>query len=282
MAVYAVGDLQGCLDPLKRMLDEAGFDPARDRLWLVGDLVNRGPQSLEALRFVKGLGEAAVTVLGNHDLHLLAVHHGVHEVRRKDTLSPILAAPDRRELMEWLAERPLIHRDDVLGYTLVHAGLPPQWDIETALACARELEALLKSADRVRLLRRMYGDKPDLWDVGLEGWDRARYITNAFTRLRYVDAEGRLDLEHKCAPGAQPSWLMPWYEVPGRRSHDERIVFGHWSTVGLVDTGHNAWALDSGCVWGGSLTLMRLDAETPTYTQCRCAQALAPGKSGAR
>ena len=276
MAIYAVGDLQGCLDPLKGMLDEAGFDPARDRLWLVGDLVNRGPQSLETLRFVKGLGEAALTVLGNHDLHLLAVYHGVHEVRRKDTIAPLLAAPDCKELMEWLAGRPLIHHDPALGFTLVHAGLPPQWTIADAITYSREIEDLLMSADRVRLLRRMYGDEPSLWDDGLTGWDRARYITNAFTRMRFVTAGGRLEFKHKCAPGAQPSWLMPWYEVPGRRSRDQRIVFGHWSTVGLVETGHNAWALDGGCVWGGSLTLMRLDGEAPIVTQRRCPQAMAP------
>lgn len=276
MAVYAVGDLQGCLDSLKQLLDEVRFDPAHDRLWLTGDLVNRGPQSLECLRFVRALGEAAITVLGNHDLHLLAVHEGVHKVRRKDTIAPIMAAPDCDELMAWLRTRPLMHHNPDAGFALIHAGLPPQWDLALALACASEVESLLRGPDHGQLLRRMYGDTPDLWSEDLEGWDRARYITNCFTRLRYCAADGRLDMEHKGRPGRQPPHLMPWYEVPGRLTRGLRILFGHWSTLGLIDTGHGAIALDTGCLWGGHLTAVRIDAEALPMTQVRCPQALAP------
>jgi bis(5'-nucleosyl)-tetraphosphatase (symmetrical) len=269
MPVYAVGDLQGCLDPLKRLLDKAGFDPAGDRLWLVGDLVNRGPHSLEALRFVRELGDAAITVLGNHDLHLLAIHQGVHRVRRRDTVQPILDAPDRQVLMDWLRHRPLLHHDAEVRWTLLHAGLPPQWDLETARACAAEVESTLRGPDYALLLERMYGNEPDLWSPSLEGWDRLRFITNCFTRLRYCTADGHVDMEYKGAPGGQLPHLMPWFAVPGRSSADMRIVFGHWSTLGLYQA-DNVLCLDTGCVWGQHMTLARLDSDDVETLQTRC------------
>ncbi|OOG24772.1 bis(5'-nucleosyl)-tetraphosphatase (symmetrical) [Thioalkalivibrio denitrificans] len=269
MPVYAVGDLQGCLDPLKRLMERVRFDPAADRLWLVGDLVNRGLQSLETLRFVRDLGDVAITVLGNHDLHLLAIHNGVHKVRRRDTVEPILNAPDRDALMDWLRHRPLMHHDPQLHWTMVHAGLPPQWDLETARGCASEVEAVLRGEEHRLFLERMYGDEPDLWSPALEGWERLRFITNCFTRLRYCTADGHVDMEYKGAPGGQLPHLMPWYAVPGRKSAGQRIVFGHWSTLGLYE-GDDVLALDTGCVWGQTLTLARLDAEDPETVQVRC------------
>lgn len=269
MPVYAVGDLQGCLDPLKRLLDRVRFDPAGDRLWLVGDLVNRGPQSLEALRFVRDLGETVATVLGNHDLHLLAIHEGVHRVRRRDTVQPILESSERDELMDWLRRRPLLHHDPAAGWTMVHAGLPPQWDLETARACAWEVESVLRGDDYGVFLERMYGDEPDLWSPALTGWARLRFITNCLTRLRYCSADGRVDMEHKGAPGTQPPHLMPWYSVPRRRTAGARIVFGHWSTLGLY-RGVDVLALDTGCVWGQHMTLARLDGDEVTTIQTRC------------
>lgn len=269
MPVYAAGDLQGCLDPLKRLLDKVRFDPAADRLWLVGDLVNRGPRSLETLRFVRALGDSAITVLGNHDLHLLAIHEGVHRVRRRDTVQAILDAPDREQLMDWLRHRPLLHHDAGVQWTLLHAGLPPQWDLETAHACAAEVEAVLRGPEHRLLLERMYGDEPDLWSDSLEGWDRLRFITNCFTRLRYCTADGHVDMEYKGAPGGQLPHLMPWFAVPGRGSADLRIVFGHWSTLGLYQA-DNVLCLDTGCVWGQHMTLARLDGDGVETLQTKC------------
>jgi len=269
MSIYAVGDLQGCLTPLQRLLDQVHFDPATDRLWLVGDLVNRGPESLESLRFVRGLGEAAITVLGNHDLHLLAIHQGVHRVRRKDTVQPILDAPDRDALMHWLRHRPLMHHDPHIQWTLLHAGLPPQWDLETARGCAAEVESVLRGADYPLLLERMYGDEPDQWSESLQGWERLRFITNCFTRLRYCSADGHVDMEYKGAPGGQLPHLLPWFAVPGRKSAGQRIVFGHWSTLGLY-RGDDVLCLDTGCVWGQRMTLARLDSNPLETVQTKC------------
>ncbi|MCG5498887.1 symmetrical bis(5'-nucleosyl)-tetraphosphatase [Ectothiorhodospira variabilis] len=276
MALYAVGDLQGCLDPLKRLLDRVDFDPAQDRLWLVGDLVNRGPESLACLRFVRNLGDAAVSVLGNHDLHLLAIHAGLHKPRRKDTVQSILDSPDREELMEWLRHRPVLHHDASLGWTMVHAGLPPQWDLETALACADELHQVLRGPEHTRLLQRMYGDQPDRWDPALTGWSRLRFITNSFTRMRYCTRDGRLDMDYKGAPGKQPAHLVPWHAVEGRLTRDHRLVVGHWSTLGYRFE-HNVLSLDTGCIWGGKMTLARLDTPEPEVSQLRCPTHQPPG-----
>jgi bis(5'-nucleosyl)-tetraphosphatase (symmetrical) len=264
MAIYAVGDVQGCCDELETLLDRLRFDPARDRLWFVGDLVNRGPRSLDVLRLVHGLGDAAVVVLGNHDLHLLAIARGAARLRPADhMLEPILAAPDRERLLDWLQSRSVLHHDPALGMTMVHAGLPPQWDIPRARRCASELEAALRSDHSSRLFEAMYGNQPDLWDEELAGEQRLRFITNALTRLRVCDRAGRLLLKHKGPPGRMPASAIPWFQVPGRRSAGARIVCGHWSALGYHDA-DGVLALDTGCVWGGTLTAQRLDvASTP-------------------
>jgi bis(5'-nucleosyl)-tetraphosphatase (symmetrical) len=268
MAVYAIGDLQGCLDPLVRLLDRIDFDPACDRLWFCGDLVNRGPASLATLRFVHSLGDSTITVLGNHDLHLLATAYGGERpLKRRDTLDEVLAAPDRQVLLDWLRRRPLLHHDPRLGYTLVHAGLPPQWDLATAQAAAAELEAVLGGDGFVRFLRQMYGDLPDLWTAELAGSDRLRYIVNAFTRMRFCRPDGSLDFNEKSAPGRAAEGLVPWYCFPGRRNAGLRIVFGHWSTLGEVEH-QGAICLDTGCVWGGRLSAMRLDDGTRFFVEC--------------
>ena len=260
MAIFAVGDIQGCYDELRQLLTRIKFNPAEDRLWFTGDLVNRGPQSLEALRFVKGLGERAVCVLGNHDLHLLALTAGVDRPRPADTLDAVLAAPDRVELLDWLRHRPMLYHDAALGFTLVHAGLPPQWDLATASACARELESALRRPDYPEFFRHMYGNQPARWSPDLQGTERLRFIVNCCTRLRYVGADGELDLASKGAPGTQPAGFVPWFEAPERKSAELHIVFGHWSTVGEVK-GHNVYPLDTGCVWGGRLSALRLDGD---------------------
>ena len=267
MAVYATGDIQGCRDELLRLLDRLGFDASRDRLWLTGDLVNRGPDSLGVLRFVRSLGEAAITVLGNHDLHLLAAAAG-HGGRKRDAgIEQVLAAPDRDELLAWLASRPLLHRDRALGWTMLHAGLVPQWDLETAAACASEVHAALV-ADRDGLFAGMYGDEPRLWTPALTGAARSRFIVNCFTRLRYVDAGGGMLLQPKCAPASAPAAAIPWFQHPRRASAGERIVFGHWSTLGYLRT-PDVLCLDGGCVWGGQLCSARLDAEqAPVMLEC--------------
>ena len=275
MATYAIGDVQGCLTPLLALLDKLGFDPARDQLWFTGDLVNRGPQSADVLRFVKGLGEGAVTVLGNHDLHLLAVAGGHAPRKRGDTVEDILSAPDRGELLHWLRCRPLVHHDATLGFLLVHAGLLPQWGLGEARALAAEAEQVLQSDDSPMFFEQMYGDLPDHWHGSLTGWDRLRVAVNAFTRLRYCDAEGRMDLRFNGPPGTQPAGLLPWFEVPGRKSRSLGIVFGHWSTLGTV-VRNGAVALDSGCVWGGSLTATRLDNASRAWISVPCDQQARP------
>jgi bis(5'-nucleosyl)-tetraphosphatase (symmetrical) len=276
MAVYAIGDLQGCFDPLKRLLDRIGFDPAEDRLWFSGDIVNRGPASLETLRFVRGLGELAVMVLGNHDLHLLASAWADSRPRKKrDTLDDILEAPDREELLEWLRRRPLLHHDPAVGFTMVHAGLPPQWDLEEARAAAGELQAVLGGDRFVDFLRHMYGNQPDCWSPELEGIDRLRFIVNAFTRLRYLRPDGSMDFDNTGPPERAGEGLIPWFRFPGRRTEGLSMVFGHWSTVGeVVHAG--AFSLDTGCVWGGRLTALRLDDAVRTCVPCGPGLATTP------
>lgn len=268
MAVYAIGDLQGCYEPLRRLLDHLAFDPRHDCLWLVGDLVNRGPASVAVLRLVRSLGAAAVTVLGNHDLHLLAVAYHKNHHRSKDTFDDVLRAPDRDELLEWLCQRPVLHHDPQLQVTMVHAGLPPQWDLAQACMCAAELQETLRGEQRGEFLIHMYGNHPHRWSKSLTGWERLRFISNCLTRLRFCTTDGRLDLKHKGPPGTQPSSHIPWFLVPGRRTAGETIVCGHWSTLGYS---HQAgvYALDSGCVWGGRLTALRLDTHPqPYYIPC--------------
>jgi bis(5'-nucleosyl)-tetraphosphatase (symmetrical) len=257
MATYAIGDIQGCDDELSALLSLVHFKPDRDRLWFVGDLVNRGPQSLAVLRRLHALGDNAAVVLGNHDLHLLAVARGdSRHLRRKDTLEEVLQAPDRDTLLDWLQTRPLLHHDAALGYTMIHAGLPPQWDLDTARKAAAEVQQALRSG--TALFDHMYGNQPDRWSETLSGYDRLRFIINCFTRLRYCDAQGRFDLEVKDGLEGAPPPLMPWFRVPDRRSRELRIVCGHWSTLGLY-TQDNIVSIDAGCVWGGSLCAWRLD-----------------------
>ena len=268
MAVYAIGDIQGCCDEFERLLERLDFDATRDQLWLTGDLVNRGPRSLATLRLVKSLGSAAISVLGNHDLHLLALADSSARRKSKDTLDEVLTAPDREELLHWLRQRPLLHHDTQLQYTLIHAGLPPQWDIHLAMRCAREVETELRDAERARLLfQHMYGDEPDLWDDSLTGFARLRFITNCLTRLRVCSAEGKLKLKVKDAPGTLHSGLYPWFRAPQRRSGTQRIVCGHWSALGFYHA-DNVLALDTGCVWGGTLCAVRLDQPaTPVHVK---------------
>ena len=269
MALYAIGDIQGCDTELGALLEAIGFSADRDRLLFVGDLVNRGPESLQALRRIRAMGDAATVVLGNHDLHLLAVALGISQVRSGDTLDEVLAAPDRKPLLEWLLHRPLLHEERARNLALVHAGLPPQWDMPAARACAREVERALKD-DPAQLFQKMYGDEPTRWDDALAGAERLRFIVNSFTRLRYVDADGRLVLRAKGAPNKpQTKQLIPWFEAPGARWHGPRVVFGHWSTLGFLDTSAVV-SLDTGCVWGGSLTALRLDDAHAAPVQVAC------------
>lgn len=276
MSVFAIGDVQGCFDDLKRLLDRLNFEPGEDQLWFTGDLVNRGPKSLETLRFVRGLGDGAVSVLGNHDLHLLAVAEGFQSLRPNDTVHDLLDAPDAAELLEWLRFRPLAHYAADPGYLLVHAGLPPEWNLATALRCAREVEAALRDDGYRHLLENMYGNEPARWRDDLEGVERLRYIINAFTRIRFCTPDGHLDFTHKGQPGSQPANLVPWFRVPGRRNSDIDIVFGHWSTL-LDSKTPRVFALDTGCLWGGKLTALRLDDEESLWISVGCHGSRQPG-----
>jgi bis(5'-nucleosyl)-tetraphosphatase (symmetrical) len=265
MSTYVIGDVQGCYEPLRRLLDQIAFDPAQDLLWFVGDLVNRGPQSREVVRFVKALGERAVTVLGNHDLALLVVAEGIKKAHATDTFHDILAAPDRDELLEWLRHRHMIH---VAGScVMVHAGLLPQWSVRQAAALGREVEAALRGDGYREFLREMYGDKPERWSDELAGFDRLRVITNAMTRMRLSRADGTMEFRHKTGLEGMPSGFMPWYEVPGRASAEVTVMFGHWAALGLV-VRPDVIALDTGCVWGRALSALRL--EDRLIFQCDC------------
>ncbi|MBS3964285.1 MAG: symmetrical bis(5'-nucleosyl)-tetraphosphatase [Methylomonas sp.] len=271
MAIYAVGDIQGCYDALRRLLDHVGFDPKIDQLWLAGDLVNRGPHSLETLRFVKGLADAAVTVLGNHDLHLIATALTLGKIGKKDTLLPILKAPDCDELIAWLRHRPLFHRND--HFCLLHAGLPPQWDLALTQDMASLVERALQGPEHLRFFASMYGNKPALWSDTMTRAEKLRFAVNCFTRLRYCDADGTIDFAHKGPPGSQPPHLMPWFTVPNRKSRDLRIIFGHWSTLGFYDR-DNVYAIDTGCLWGGQLTALMLGDDVQRYSMdCACTPA---------
>ena len=258
MARWGIGELQGCCSELDTLLTRIQFRSDRDELWFTGDLVNRGPASLATLRRVHELRENARVVLGNHDLHLLAIALvPARTPRRSDTLDDVLAAPDREKLLGWLLELPLVHYEPARGDLLVHAGLLPQWSAAVAAALAAELCAELRRAP-VALLTHMYGDQPDLWDARLTGMERWRLILNACTRLRFCTAEGRVDLKRKGAPGKTSEPWMPWFTVPQRQSAAVRVIFGHWSALGLFQA-PGLLGLDTGCVWGGALTAVNLD-----------------------
>lgn len=277
MAVWAIGDLQGCYGPTQRLLDKIRFDPAQDRLWFCGDLVNRGGESLETLRLVHSLREHSTVVLGNHDLSLLAIsERTADEQRRVNTdLQRILFADDRDALIGWLRERPLVHSDRTLGWMMLHAGLAPKWSTVHAEKHAREVERRLQGDGRRKLLRNMYGDYP-AWSPALRGVERERAIINIFTRLRYCSPRGRIAFNEKGAPGTQAAGLYPWYEVPGRTERDLKIVCGHWSTLGLF-IGHGVHAIDTGAVWGGKLTALRLDSEDLCLVQVPGREVANPG-----
>jgi len=266
MATYAIGDLQGCLEPLQRLLGEIGFSAARDRLWLVGDLVNRGPQSLEALRFVRSLGRSAITVLGNHDLHLLAVAEGIRPARPDDTFDAVLAAPDRDELIAWLRGLAMLHQED--EYVLVHAGLLPSWPVVKARELAQEVESALRGNQYHALIEHMYGSQPDRWDERLRGYDRLRVIINAMTRMRICGEDGRMEFTHKGALEDIPAGFVPWFAAPGRKSTAATVIFGHWSALGLKVEA-NLLGLDTGCVWGGRLSAIRLEDRKIFQAPCR-------------
>jgi len=279
MATYAIGDLQGCHDEFRRLLEKLKFDPAQDTLWLCGDLVNRGGQSLAVLRFVHSLGDRAICVLGNHDLSLLSIaeREEAEQAKVNAELREVLFAPDRNTLLDWLRARPLLHVDRRLDFMLVHAGLAPRWNVETAERAAREVEQRLRGDGARRLLKSMFGNKPDLWSPRLQGIDRLRASINVFTRLRYCDVRGRIAYGEKGPPGTQKPGLYPWFEVPGQKPRDIRVVCGHWSTLGRFH-GLGVYAIDGGCVWGGELIALQLDVDEPRFITLKSNRPRPPGK----
>ena len=268
MATYAVGDVQGCFSELEQLLQLIDFNQHGDQLWFVGDLVNRGPESLETIRFIKSLGDSARCVLGNHDVHLVACHAGVQSCKPGSSLRPVLDSPDVVDIIDWLRNRPLLHHDADLNWTMVHAGLLPQWDLAEAVSCAREVEKQLQSDDYIEFLGHAYGNIPDRWQAGLKQQDRWRVILNAFTRLRLCNLEGAMDFEYKGPLGAQSSDLHAWFDVP-RKSDHLRILFGHWSALGFMQTDH-LLALDTGCLWGNQLTAARIDTDPVKIYSIEC------------
>ena len=276
MATYAIGDVQGCYAELRALLEKIGFDERRDRLWFVGDLVNRGPDSLRTLRFVKSLEDRAVTVLGNHDLHLVALAHGYARVRADDTLESVLQAPDCSELVDWLRSLPLLHVAD--HHVMVHAGLLPQWGVAEAQALANEVQKRLRGPQYREFLEVMYGSKPDRWRDDLRGFDRLRVIVNAMTRMRFCSVDGRMDFKTKGESARAPAGYVPWFDVPARRSGGATVICGHWSALGLKLL-PNLIALDAGCVWGGKLTAIRLEDRAIAQVDCakRTARLAASG-----
>ena len=272
---YAIGDIQGCYTELQQLLEKICFDPAQDKLWLVGDLVNRGADSLSVLRLVKSLGDSAITVLGNHDLHLLAVAAGVTELHRSDTLDEVLTAPDRDELLFWLRQQRLLYTEN--GHLLVHAGLLPQWNIKQATSLAQEVEQALRGDDYVTFLERIYGNSPNTWDDDLKGYKRLRVIVNAFTRMRICTLQGEMEFKFKGEVENIPTGYMPWFDVPKRQSQDTTLICGHWSALDLKVT-PSLIALDTGCLWGGVMTAIRLEDRQIFQVKCNNAVNLQPYK----
>jgi bis(5'-nucleosyl)-tetraphosphatase (symmetrical) len=265
MAIYAVGDIQGCHTELVQLLEKIRFNPDSDKLWLVGDLVNRGSDSLQVLRLIKSLGDAAITVLGNHDLHLLAVAYGTGRLHRGDTLDEILNAPDREELLNWLRNQPLLHVEG--NFVLVHAGLLPSWTVEQAASLAGEVERALRGNNYIEFFAHMYGNQPDTWNNGLSGYKRLRVITNAMTRMRICTNKGAMEFDFKAEQQNIPPEYRPWFDIPDRASAGATVIFGHWSALGLM-VKDNAIALDTGCLWGGPLTAIRLNDRKVIQVDC--------------
>jgi bis(5'-nucleosyl)-tetraphosphatase (symmetrical) len=276
MSVYVIGDVQGCYTELRRLLDKIHFDQSCDQLWFCGDLVNRGPESLQTLLFVRSLGDAAISVLGNHDLHLLAIYYTQKKIRKSDSLTEILRSPDCDELMQWLRSRSLVHYDKNLRFLMVHAGVYTDWDLDQTLGYAREVEQLLQGEGSQAFLKRMYGDRPDRWSKDLTEIDRWRCIINIFTRMRFVTTDGRLDYNAKASPGEHvDQQLTPWFDMNRRLDQSIRIAFGHWSTLGVGAYGQN-YAVDGGCVWGGKFIALRIDSSQPEWFSINCESQSAP------
>ncbi len=261
MAVYAVGDIQGCFQPFQSLLREVNFNPDTDQLWVAGDLVNRGPQSLETLEYLFSIKENVKIVLGNHDLHLLAVYHGVKVPNRKDTLDEILSAPNCDELMDWLIQQPLIQHDKQLGYTMTHAGIPHFWSTKKAIALADEVSSCLNSENSKVFFENMYGNEPDTWSDHLQGLERLRVITNYFTRMRFVAENGQMDFDCKAGPEAPPENMAPWFEFPPVKPRKTKLLFGHWAALEGKTNMPEVIGLDTGAIWGGKLTLMNLETQ---------------------
>lgn len=270
MTTYAIGDIQGCLCELNALLDRIEFTDT-DQLWFTGDLVNRGPESLQTLRFIRSLGDRAITVLGNHDIHLLAAAQESGRTRRKDTLDEIINAPDRDELLDWLRQQPLFYQDQSLGYCMVHAGVAPQWELQQIKQLAQEVSEALGGENYRQYLTHIYGNQPAVWSDSLTGMERLRCITNYFTRLRFCDQNGVMEFSEKGPPGSQPADWKPWYEIENRKSAELKIIFGHWSTHKLAKHDirpHNVFPIDTGCLWGGELTALRLEDENLFHIKC--------------
>lgn len=274
MATYAIGDVQGCHSSLIELLEKIKFRPDKDKLWFAGDIVNRGPESLKTLRFIKSLGENATCVLGNHDLHLLAIAHGGGKQHKKDTLHDILNASDRIQLLDWLIQRPLMHYKKKHNTCLVHAGVYPGWTTQQALSNAHEVEQVLQGHKAHEFFRHMYGNKPSRWNEELSGWERLRFITNCFTRMRYLRDNMKLCLQEKGNPGKQPDGIIPWFDFSSMRQDAKidtqlNIVFGHWSTLKDPEIEH-LYPLDTGCLWGGKLTALKIDSEMRKRKSIKC------------
>ncbi len=267
MPTYAIGDVQGCLPPLKELLQKIHYQPGNDQLWFTGDLINRGYDSLETLRFIKALPNTIV-VLGNHDLALLAVNQGAIKPHPKDTMEEILMASDKQALLDWLKARPLLHHDPKLGFTLTHAGIYPLWDLKKAQLLAKEVEQCLQGPDSDNYLKNLFGNLPTTWNDNLTGWDRLRFITNAFTRMRFCNENAELDLKAKGNPRLHPE-LIPWFAFPGRVMAKRKIIFGHWAALNMETTQEEVYPLDSGCVWGNCLTALCLENEQRVSIDCK-------------
>ncbi|CAM4301263.1 symmetrical bis(5'-nucleosyl)-tetraphosphatase [Comamonas aquatilis] len=282
MALYCIGDIQGCYDAFERLLQTVDFSESRDTLYVLGDLVNRGPQSAEVLRRCMQAGDSMRALLGNHDLHLLAASQGLRRQSKRDTLNRVLEAPDSAQLLEWLRQQPLSRlHTNALGEQLfmVHAGVLPQWSVQDSLQLDAEIQAVLRSPDFALFLQHMYGNQPDRWSSSLQGDDRLRCIVNAFTRLRFCSADGVMDFESAESAEQAPEGLMPWFDVPGRATADTLMAFGHWSTLGHVNRA-DLMAMDTGCVWGGCLSMMRIGDKLSEreLIQLQCPQAQVPGQ----